>query len=112
MTLRKTDSKTISDRPSVKLQKTPHLHFKNTLIAISDWRYIDSQEKSLQRDFSTQPKLNPNLLIYIFNIILIYWGEKRGENDFSLHLQPADFQSIKSIFLGVKSEVNIFWLFI
>ena len=112
MTLIKADFKTISDRPSVKLQKTPHLHFKNTLIAISDWRYIDSQEKSLQRDFSTQPKLNPNLLIYIFNIILIYWGEKWGENDFSLHLQSADFQLVKSIFLGVKSEVNNFWLFI
>jgi hypothetical protein len=41
-TLRKTDSKTISDRPSVKLQKASHLYLKNTLIAISDWRYIDS----------------------------------------------------------------------
>jgi len=42
MTLIKADFKTISDRPSVKLQKTPHLHLKNTLIVISDWRYIDS----------------------------------------------------------------------
>ena len=41
-TLRKTDSKTISDRPSVKLQKASHPYLKNALIAISDWRYIDS----------------------------------------------------------------------